>query len=252
MKAGHYFFTISLFALFGCSSAYIPSPKNVPLFEEKGEIQIEIGASTNSLYLTGSYAFSEKYALSVAYSESFSSIFKFSYLRSGTELNFGLIPDPTPNRLFEVSVGRYNLLPESSNRLLEVFAGLGYGMAYDHFWKDNKTRYFQCFVQVNTGKKHEKNKVGWGLRMAYSNFHNQYERCNDECNVVHRYFQTLHFEPMLVLRGREGNLQINFRVGFNLFVPLPISKPKAGLDSYIWISAMLSHFSLGASYRFKI
>ena len=60
MKIYHY---ILVFLLSGCSSAYIPSSKNIPLFEEKGEIQIEAGASTNSVFAAGSYAFSEKFAL---------------------------------------------------------------------------------------------------------------------------------------------------------------------------------------------
>jgi len=44
---------------------YIPSAKNIPLFEEKNEVQVEVGASTTSVYLTGGYAFSKKYAFVV-------------------------------------------------------------------------------------------------------------------------------------------------------------------------------------------
>ena len=56
-------YCIFLFVLTSCSSAYIPSPKNMPLFEQKGELQIEAGTSTNSPFIIGSYAFSEKYAV---------------------------------------------------------------------------------------------------------------------------------------------------------------------------------------------
>ena len=42
---------------------YIPQMANAPLFEEKGETQVELSVSTNSAYASLGYACSDKYAV---------------------------------------------------------------------------------------------------------------------------------------------------------------------------------------------
>jgi len=51
MKKIHYYILFLLPLFTGCSSMYIPSTKPTPLFEEKGEVQVEIGTSINRPYL---------------------------------------------------------------------------------------------------------------------------------------------------------------------------------------------------------
>jgi hypothetical protein len=50
---------------------YIPSVRNVPLFEEKGDAQAEATVSTNSLYFDAAYAFSDSYAFSLGTNTSY-------------------------------------------------------------------------------------------------------------------------------------------------------------------------------------
>ena len=63
MKEKKFCLLFLLAILSGCVNIYISSPRNIPLFEEKGEVQIEVGANVTDIFVTGSYAFSDKYAL---------------------------------------------------------------------------------------------------------------------------------------------------------------------------------------------
>lgn len=226
----------------GCSSAYIPSSKNVPLFEEKGEVQIETGVSTNSLYLTGSYAFSDNYAVIANGSASYPALVG-KPIRGYSETMIFLDGD-VPHYSCEAGFGRYNLLPLSERRL-EVFAGAGYGMSYSYFSEGNKGNYMQGFVQINTGKRYEHAEIGWALRAAYVGFQYQYEyhksqfengiRQPDKLIIEHGNIQTFHLEPLFVIRT-GGRVKWFARTGLNLAFPF--------FDDTIF------HFSTGLSCRF--
>ena len=245
MKTIHYQLIFLSYLLSGCSSGYISSSKNVPLFEKKGEAQIEAGASTNSLFLTGSYAFSEKYALIANGSMSYYYILGPPNRSSCGELSLICWPSPVPHRSLEAGIGRYNLLP-SSERRLEVFAGTGYGAAHS-FWSYQKANYFQGFVQVNTGKKYKHVELGWSLRTAYSGFYYQQEvrsPFTGEYIIEHGNFQAFHLEPLFIFRTSGQRLNAFLRSGFNLAFLL--SSPTPGLDT----NHTVLHFSTGLSYRF--
>ena len=246
MKAIHYYFIFLLLIVSGCSSGYISSSKNVPLFEKKGEAQIEAGVSTNSIFLTGNYAFSEKYALIANGSMSYYYIFGPPNRSCGGELSFFCL-DAVPHRSLEAGIGRYNLLP-SSKRRLEVFAGTGYGAAHS-FWNYQKANYFQGFIQVNTGKRYKQVELGWSLRTAYSGFYSQnrrYRCFSGTCGyfIEHDNFQVFHLEPLFVFRTGGQRLKVSLRSGFNLAFLL--SSPTSGLDT----NYTILHFSTGLSYRF--
>lgn len=49
--------------LCSCSTMYIPIMPDAPLHDEKGDIQLSAGASTNSIHFSSNYAFSDNYAL---------------------------------------------------------------------------------------------------------------------------------------------------------------------------------------------
>jgi len=259
MKTSHYLFL--LFFISGCSSAYIPSPKNVPLLEKKGEIQIEAGASTNSIFATGSYAFSEKYALITNGSMSFQNILQSLYLDSGGGgVDSYYLPigfSDVAHHSVEAGIGRYNFLPFSDRRL-ELFAGAGYGGAHT-LSEHDKVSNFQCFMQVNTGKRHRRFEQGWSLRTAISGFHYQHgyyksqfdENGNYTGNrliIEHGNYQALHLEPLLVIRTGGQRLKVSFRTAFNLAFPLssPSGIKTFGIDR----GYTVLHFSVGMNYRF--
>jgi hypothetical protein len=228
------------FLLSACSSAYIPSPKNVPLFEKKGEVQIEAGASTNSLFLTGSYAFSEKYALIGSGSMTYCHILGRPLGPHG-ELSIYPVGD-VPHRSIEAGLGRYNLFPSSEWRL-EVFAGTGYGAAHSFFSDGNKQHYFQGFIQINTGKRYKHVELGWSLRTAYSGLYSQNLcfRCfSGTCGyfIEHENYQVFHLEPLFVVRTGGQHLKASFRTGFGLAFP--------SVDERY----LMLHLSVGLSYRF--
>ena len=235
---------IFFFLLASCSSSYIPSSKNVPLFEKKGEIQMEAGASTNSLYLTGSYAFSEKYAVIANGSVSYPAL-AGKPIRGYNELTIFTDGD-VPHHFFEMGIGRYNLL-SSSKRRLEVFAGSGYGMAYDYFSKDYKSHYFQGFMQVNAGKIYNHVEIGWSLRTVYTGFKYQYGyyisgSYPNEYIIKHANYHALYIEPLFVIRVGGQHLRWFAKSGFNLGIPL--SSFSNSIDHTIF------HISTGVSFRF--
>ena len=245
-----------IFLLTCCSSAYIPSAKNVPLFENKGESLIETGASTNSFYLNGSYAFSEKYAVIANGSISYPAlvgkpIIKYNELTIFREGN-------VQHYSFETGIGRYNLLPPS-NRRLEVFAGAGYGLKKSFWNNNNEQNYFQGFVQANIGKKYKHSEIGWSLRTAYSGFqyqHGYYKSQFDENGIYqgsqlileHESYQTFHLEPLFVIRVGGQQLRWFARAGFNLAFPLSSTSliETLGVDK----GYTIFHFSTGLSFRF--
>jgi hypothetical protein len=245
MKTYYYIFFV-LFFLSGCSAAYVPSSKNVPLFEEKGEVQIEAGASTNSLYAASSYAFSEKYALIANGS------LTYSYM-AGADIAPGnggetdiFAFSSTPHRSFEAGIGRYNLLP-SFDRRLEVFAGAGYGTTGEGFEDyDEKWQYVSTFVQANIGKRYKRVELGWSLRTAYNFLHAQnglYR--SSEYIIEHENFHNLFVEPLFVLRTGGQHVKFFFRSG--LTIGFPLSSPAFYNAAELLI---LSHLSVGMSYRF--
>jgi len=237
-------------------SVYIPSPKNVPLFEKKGEVQLETGVSTNSLYMTGSYAFSEKYAMITNGSMSYTAIAGRN-IQHHSELTFFLEGD-TPHYSFETGIGRYNMLP-SSERKLELFAGVGYGKASFGFNLSEfpNQKYRQGFIQVNTGKRYKYVDAGWSLRSAFSGFHNQYG-WSDKYNhaIMNEKYKAIHLEPLFVIRVGGQRVKWFYRTGFNLAFPLSsnsVMKPlKIERNIFNIVEGYtLLHFSTGISYRFS-
>ncbi len=220
-KAIKYYFLIVPVLVQACSSMYIPSSMSTPLLEKKNDIQIEAGASTNSIYLSGGYAFSEKYALVINGSLSFRNFSNRYDLanssnddRSSGPFSVDLFPSAFSHRYIEVGAGRYNLL--SSAWKLEVFGGGGYGHAMESDVYKNK--YWLGFVQGNFGRKWNVLELGWSLRMACSGFYFTYP---SETNLYqHLNFNNVHIEPLAFIRIGNGTLQGFARGGISLTTPL--------------------------------
>lgn len=244
------FLLISVFFLSvffqSCSTMYIPLSQNAPLFEQKNEGQVELGASSNSVYLQGAYAFSDKYALIAHGNMSFRNfsgrydIFNtialsaphkpYEPLWPPFDWGYFIKSSAFSHRYVELGGGRYNI--GSSTWKKELFAGGGCGYAFEH--ADNQTskngkfenKYWLGFVQGNIGRKWKITELGWSLRMAasgfnfttpseISDFYPPYPYLN-----TNLYFHNIHVEPLFFLRTGKAPVQGFIRVGSSLILPL--------------------------------
>ena len=245
---------IPLMLLQACAYMYIPSAKNTPLFEKKGEVQIEAGASANSVYGTGSYAFSEKFALIANGSLSFRNFSNRYDIVTTTSTTSGsqyfTVTNKFSHRYAEGGLGRYNLL--SSKWKLEIFGGGGYGEAFVDF-AAYKNYYWLGFFQGNFGRKWKFIEYGGSLRTAYSGFHFIYPSDSYPHHPLHLNFNNVHIEPLAFFRIGKDSLRGFVRVGFSITAPFySFSGIKSTYGIYQeYLEYNILHLSVGLSYRFK-
>jgi hypothetical protein len=263
MKTKYFLLLIIPLLLSGCSSMYIPSSKNVPLFENKNEMQIEAGVSPNSVYMTGSWAFTKKYALVVNGSMSFLNFSnRYDIWRSSDELRpseFFNITSSFAHRYIEGGVGKYNILSDSKWKL-EVFGGGGYGYALQSPKVSSATisfyenRYWMGFAQGNIGRRHKILEYGASLRLACSgfNFTYKYDPTTQDEWDFNLKFNNIHIEPLVFLKIGKGSIRGFGRIGANIAVPLKsLSDIKLAygiIDESL--DYTIFHLSAGISYRF--
>ena len=238
-----------------CSSMYIPAVRSIPLLEKKGEFQGEAGASTNSAYVNGSYAFTDDIAASINGNLSYGNftdyydIYTNKYERD--LLDFG---GRFLHRYGEVSVGKMNMLPNFPIKL-EVFGGAGVGRATedtDELYHNNnyKSDYYSFFGQGNFGLKKRIVEAGISIRLAYSMFN--YAVNLNEGELYKTQFDVFHVEPVFFVRIGKSNLKAVFRTGVNLTLPInPVEEYEMlGFNSYNGkLDYTIFHFSVGLSYR---
>ena len=237
MKPARYCFFVCLPLFTGCASVYMPSPASIPLFEEKGETQIEAGVSTNSIFVVGNYAFSEKYALIANGNLSF---YNFS-----SDLTIYPFYD-VAHRSIETGLGRYNMI-QNFKLPLEIFTGIRYGNA-DRFTEarlEDKMWYLQSFIQVNFGKRSKYNEIGSSSRVAFSyiSFAEMERKSSD---IFYTDFSSLHLEQLCFFRFGGEHLKVTIRVGMSIMYPL-FSYTSNKFDSELIIHL---HHSVGLSYHF--
>ena len=233
---------------------YISSPKPSPLFEEKGEIQIETGTSVNSPFVIVCYAFSEKYALIASGSLSYRN-FMTVYERPYVEFDIFPFPDGAfAHRAVELGIGRYNMRP-SSRQKLELFTGTVYGNANEG--KDLKNNYYQGFVQANIGNRKKYFELGGSLRLAFSLFdykspERDYSNGFRRDYILHKTFEVAHIEPLFFMKFGGKHLKGCFRVGGNVAIPFLSSSnyEKIWRDGDIKKNYTMFHLSVGLSYSF--
>jgi len=213
---------LSIYFLFSCSSMYIPPMVNIPLHENKGECQIDVGAGTNSFYFSGNYAFTDKYALQVNGNASFHNFSNYYDILTDKDRD-----TYSPGGLFEIDYdwgefshqygeigfGRYNIL--NSVWKFETFAGYGYGYGYDEF-ENLYNHYNLGYIQGNLGRKIPKRnfEFGFACRISYSEFNFEYTNDNDERKTL--IFDNISIEPNAFYRVGTETVRFYSKLGFNL------------------------------------
>ena len=255
-----------LITINSCSSIYIPSTTNIPLLEEKGEKQVELTASTNSLHLSTNYAFSDKYALMTNGGLSYGNFSKHydvfetkgSRIHSGGYLQPDIGNSEFCHRYGEVGIGRYNIFQTKIK--LEVFTGVGYGVAKDqleqiHYDAD----YYMGFVQLNFGSTLRNINFGCALRVASSYY--DYTISRDSVQISQNYnsgifenvnFSLIHIEPISFVRIGTENLKFVFQWGFSFYEPITLPDKEfstRGID-HGYVNTTNLHFSIGVNYKF--
>jgi len=248
-----------------CSSMYIPSVRSIPLLENKGEFQGEAGVSVNSVYVNGSYAFSDNIAAAISGNMSygnFSDYYDLYTSKSEPERGVGGFYTPIHDskgqfnhRYGEVSVGKINMLPSSTSRRLELFGGAGIGRATDVDLDYFRSDYCSFFGQGNFGLKKRVVETGVSIRLAYSLFNYAIDRHDHSEVLFQSKFNAIHMEPMGFTRLGGGNVKFVFRYGFNLALNNSMDECNgrrgfnATVGSNDWEHTIF-HFSVGLSYRF--
>jgi len=248
------FIIIPLVLFQACSTMYIPPSMSTPLLDKKNDGQVDMGVSTNSVYLSGGYAFSEKYALIAHGNLSYFNFYKRFDNKNSRYNASGFYFDPFPTNAFahryaEFGVGRYNLLSSTTEKL-ELFGGGGYGYATEN--QIYKNKYWVGFVQGNMGRKWKVIELGLSFRMAYSGFHFSYHSQTNSTNDIRLKFNNIHVEPLLFFRVGYDPAHFFLRAGISKTQP---NKSFSGINLGYGIEGerlryTVLHLSAGMSFRF--
>ena len=272
LKRMIYFFVglVLLLFLSACSSMYIPSMPSLPLLEEKGDVQLEFSASTNSLRLSGNYAFSKKIALMVNGNLSYKNF--TNYYDFGTKEDF--VQESAwdiwdhgefAHKYLELGFGGINILNKAkvfkTKLLFEIFGGMGYGHATDQKWGSPlkyEASYYLAFIQPNIGLSFNKFAFGYGTRLATSFYdytyqtHSNYGYPNNEILNQSITFSMFIIEPTAMIR--VGGPHLKFTGQFALSLPFPFQSLASidagkGIDDGVLKTTNI-HISIGIHYGF--
>ncbi|MCQ2608112.1 MAG: hypothetical protein MJ197_05445 [Bacteroidales bacterium] len=248
-----YLYLLPLF-LSSCSSMYIPSMTNAPLFTEKGDAQIETSLSTTSVQASAGYAFSHNFSALIAGNLSYGNICNYNDIftkknyesSNNSYLNIDLTNHGRySHRYTEVAVGKYNLL-HTNKLLLEAFIGGGYGRAVDD---DFKNKYGLGFVQTDFGQRFSFLDWGTSCRIA-SSFHS-YRGIDKNNDMFSSNFSLFHIEPMAFIRIGGDHFKFIHKIG----ISLPIKTAEYTnvtniVDDSDYSRTTKLHLSVGVHYTF--
>lgn len=264
-----YLFLIISIVLSSCSSMYIQSTTNIPLLEKKGEKQVELTASTNSLHLTGNYAFSDNYSVMINGGVSYKNFSTYYDIFTDSEpyegstggvMSMDLTFDDGEfaHKYGEIGIGRYNILHKKLK--LEAFGGIGYGIATDQDVGASgvnelnyEADYYLGFLQMNIGSSIKKLEFGGAVRLATTFFDYTYQDYYTGLaqNVG---FNMFHIEPMVFLRIGGEHLKFVYRWAFSYSEPYKslngLNVEKGIYNGNVLTSGML--ISVGINYTFGI
>jgi hypothetical protein len=248
---------------------YIPYTTNIPLLKDKGEAQVELTASTNSIHLSGDYAFSKKYALMINGGLSYKNFTNRYdiFTKNGPHESTGEVIDLSDwgefaHKYGEIGLGRYSILHRRMK--LEVFGGVGYGIARDKTYSsigslNYDANYYLGFAQINFGKTRDKFDFGWALRLASTFYDYTYQIDPSSDYSKHNNglpqtttFSMIHVEPMAFLRYGSEKIKFVGRLGISLTKPLQslgdLDVNRGIYDGYINTTGL--HISIGVNFKF--
>ncbi len=242
--------------LTGCASIYIPPMASAPLFDEKGETQIELSASTNSLSLNAACAFSEKFGVMIDGSSSYGNYSEYNDLfNKKGDIHPTSVTDPIEQGIYnhnyaEVGFARFDMLNHSVLKL-ETFVGGGYGRAkdcYEGSYESYKNSYGTAFAQVNFGAKLTNFSAGASTRLS-SSFHD-YEWNYSTPDLKRNDFVMFHVEPMLFVRAGGKHLKVVTKLGLSFPIKTESFSDLASLVPSAETNTTQAHISLGIHYTF--
>ncbi|MDY0143255.1 MAG: hypothetical protein RBR97_15315 [Bacteroidales bacterium] len=209
--------------LSGCSSMNIPAKLNTPSFEKKGQMEVELGSSTNSFYQNVGYSITDNLSIISSGFISYDFLDKNEYAKyrwSGEYFEF--LPSPYESKYIDLAIGMYKNRNET---IKSIYVGTGLGNSnYRYKYSSDgsqeylrKNTYNTIFAQFNYGKK--KNNIDYGLtsRLSYSYypFNSKILNSNSlnddiKSNVVYHIFGV---QPCLYLNITKNRFVYTFNAG---------------------------------------
>ena len=264
--------TLSLL-LMSCASVYIPPTANIPLLDKKNEVQLEVGSSTNSLYLSSAYAITDNWALMAAGNVSFYNFSNRYDLFDEFKNNFsgGYLGPREKNYDFahwysEFGFGRIDILKRQLK--LEIFAGGGYGTSLGKPFNTDKTKYicsneyFSVFTQANIGRKHmfkDNLFFGYGgaLRLSYSHFDFFHLARTSTINSpeLNVKYHNVHLEPTGVIMLGSPSVRFVLKIGVALKYTFDNYSPVQDYGDYyglLYGKPVTTHTNISVGVNFRI
>lgn len=140
-----------LLTLSSCSSLYMPNVPNTPMLSQKGELH-----ASGHISLKGNASLNTAYAVSN----------NFGLILNGAFINRDQRKKDYRQNLLEIGGGYFTTFGPESNRILEIYAGLGRGESERIFNKGNSAgqmifnreemTFSKGFLQVNYSSKEER------------------------------------------------------------------------------------------------
>lgn len=216
---------VGFFALQSCAPVYVPNNTNVPLFTEKGEIQVAGYQGTNGTNLQAAVAVVDHLAV----------MGNFKYAFHDDE-------DPEKHRkqkLLEAGVGFYDTFGKAGR--YEFYGGYGHGEAesydyFDFFDEDEKVRaegkYEKWFLQGNVGMGNNVIEGALSYRVSYISFYRFNE--SETTHVYQGNMEEIMMEPAITMK--VGGEHVKFVTQFGLSFPF---------DDYARFDHQPLYFSIG-------
>lgn len=240
--------------LTGCASMYIPPMSNAPLFEEKGEKQIELAVSSNSFQMSAAYAITDNFAAQIAGNVSYGNISDYNdiFTKEGnSKIDWADVScyGMYAHKYAEGNVGMYDLLLSEKFKL-EAFVGGGYGKAdEENFEEKYHNKYAMAYTQINFGQRLK--VLDWGASLRLSASFHDFDWTTDDSKSFSQDFTMFHIEPSAFCRIGGEHIRFVPRIGLSL--PIKTSDftyLEDNIKDSDFYRTTLIHFSLGVHFSF--
>ena len=237
MKQNLLFSLLIVIFFSSCSSIYMPSVPNTPMLTTQGEV-----AAGAHISLKGNFNFNSAYAITE----------HVAVIANGAFMQNDATKRDIKNKSIEIGAGYFKTFGPESNRILEIYGGLGSGKS-DRLFRsfddddmlistDNqKANFDKKFIQVNYSSKRRSNlrlfganfglNYGTALRMSFINTNNFYRNGILQANEDNVFIEPVFFTRMIL----SEQVQLQYTSGSNF-----------GLKNRKFLNAGHSVFSIGA------